>query len=88
MLINSIGFVPGYFDSIVYVCYHSGKFGTVRESNQALGVRPGCTKGALRAVLCTKNSILLAGAGIRKLSYVACGFSPIKILCSDYPKSK
>ena len=32
-----------------------------------------------------KSSILLAGTGARKISSVACGFSPIKIHFSDYP---
>ena len=34
-----------------------------------------------------KSSILLAGTGVWKISYVACGFSSIKIDNSDYPKS-
>ena len=34
-----------------------------------------------------KSSILLAGTGVRKISYVACGFSPIEIHFSDYTKS-
>ena len=32
------------------------------------------------------SSILLLGTGVRKTSYVACGFSPVKIHFSDYPK--
>ena len=51
----------------------SGKSGTLRESNQASGVRKRITRS---------TSILL-----RKISFVACGFSPIKIHLSDYPKS-
>ena len=34
-----------------------------------------------------KSFILLAGTGVRKTSSVACGFSPIRIHFSDYPKS-
>ena len=34
-----------------------------------------------------KSSILLAGTGIWKISSVACGFSSIKIVYSDYSKS-
>ena len=56
----------------------SGKSGTIRESNQASGVRKRITRS---------TSILLAGTGVRKISFVACGFSPIKIHLSDYPKS-
>ena len=33
-----------------------------------------------------KMSILLAGTGVWKISYVARGLSSIKIDCSDYPK--
>ena len=38
--------------------------------------------------LCTvaKSSIMLAGNGVWKISYVTCGFSSIKIVYSDYPK--
>ena len=42
---------------------------------------------ALRVVQCTKNLYLLAGTGVREINAVACGFSPIKIRFSDYPKS-
>ena len=35
----------------------------------------------------SKSSILLARTGVWKISSVACGFSPIKIDYSDYPKS-
>ena len=35
-----------------------------------------------------KSCIVLAVTGIRKNSNVACGFSPIKIHYSDYPKRK
>ena len=34
-----------------------------------------------------KGPFLLAGTGVRKISSVACGFSPIKIHFSDFPKS-
>ena len=34
-----------------------------------------------------EKAVLLAGTGERKISSVACGFSPIKIHFSDYPKS-
>ena len=44
--------------------------------------------GPLRIVqYVRKSSILLAGKGVRKISSVACGFSPIKIHFSDYLKS-
>ena len=33
-----------------------------------------------------KNCILLAGTGVKNDSTVVCGFSPIKIHYSDYPK--
>ena len=33
-----------------------------------------------------KSSILLAGKGVRKISFLACEFSPIKIHFSDQPK--
>ena len=33
------------------------------------------------------SSILFAGNGVVKISSVACGFSPVKIDYSDYPKS-
>ena len=46
-----------------------------------------CKKGALRVVLRTKFFILLAKTGLRKINSAACGFSPIKIHFSDYPKS-
>ena len=39
----------------------------------------GCILGALRIELCTKSSILLAGTGVWIISYIACGFSSIKI---------
>ena len=56
----------------------SGKSGTIRESNQASGVRKHITRS---------TSILLVGTGVRKISFVACGFSPIIIHLSVYPKS-
>ena len=34
-----------------------------------------------------KSPLLLAGTGVRKISSLACWFSPIKINFSDYPKS-
>ena len=47
----------------------------IRESNQALGVcKAHCAYYYVR-----KSSILSAGTGVRKISSVACGFSPIKI---------
>ena len=43
---------------------------------------------SIHVLLCTKSSILFAGGtGVWKISYVACGFSSIKIDYSDYPKS-
>ena len=58
----------------------SGKPGTIRESNQALGVRKA-------HYYVHKSSILLAGTGVRKVSSVACRLSPIKIHLSEYRKS-
>ena len=40
-----------------------------------------------RSTMYQKSSILLAGNGTVKISSVACGFSPVKIDYSDYPKS-
>ena len=56
------------------VSSQSGKSGTIRESNQASGVRK--AHYALNYV--RKSSILLAGTGARKNNSVACGFSPFK----------
>ena len=53
----------------------SGKSGTVLESNQASGVR----KTHYAWYYVRKSSILLAVPALRKISSVACGFSPIKI---------
>ena len=33
-----------------------------------------------------KSSVLLAGTGVRKISFLACGFSPVKIQFSEYPE--
>ena len=52
-----------------------GKSGTIRESNQVSGVR----KEHYAYYCVRKSSILLAGAGARKISSVACVFSPIEI---------
>ena len=41
-------------------------------------------KNALHVVLCTKKLHFLARTGVRKISSVACGFSPFKIHFSDY----
>ena len=40
-----------------------------------------------RSTMYQKSSILLAGTGVWKVSYVVCGFSSIKTDYSDYPKS-
>ena len=53
----------------------SGKSVTIRESNQAWGVR----KPHNAYYYVRKSSIVLAGTGVRKISSLACGFSPIKI---------
>ena len=45
--------------------YQSGKSGTIREANQVTGVRKA-------HYYVRKNSILLAGTGLRKISSVAC----------------
>ena len=53
----------------------SGKSGTIQESNKASGVR----KAHYAYYYVRKSHILLAGSGVRKISVVASGFSPIKI---------
>ena len=40
-----------------------------------------------RSTMYEKAPFLLTGTGVRKISSVACGFSPIKIDFSDYPKN-
>ena len=40
-----------------------------------------------RSTMCQKSSILFAGNAAVKISFVACGFSPVKIDYSDYLKS-
>ena len=67
----------GYF--MLTAKSQSGKPGTIRESNQASGVR----KAHSRSTMYEKNSILLAGTDIRKISSVACGLSPFKIHFSE-----
>ena len=57
----------------------SGKPDTIREWNQASGVR----KTYYAQYHLQTGSILLSGTN----GSVACGFSPIKIHFSDYPKS-
>ena len=51
------------------------------------GIKPRVYEGVFCVVLCTKSSILLAGKGVRKISFLACEFSSIKIHLSDYPKT-
>ena len=58
----------------------SGKSGTNRESNQASGVR-------VVLHVCTKKVNFVSRNRLRKISSLACRFSPIKIHFSDYPKS-
>ena len=64
--------------------HQSGKSGTIRESIIALGVRKA---HYVFLYYVGKSSILLAGTGIRKISSVACRFSPIKMHFSNYPKN-
>ena len=59
------------------------KFGTIRESNQASGVR----KAHYALYYVRKSAILFAGTGVRQINSVACGFSLSKSFFSDYPKS-
>ena len=40
----------------------------------------------MRSAMYQKRSILFAGNGAVKISFVACWFSPVKIDYSDYPK--
>ena len=44
-------------------------------------------RSILRSTIYQNSSILFAGNGAVKISSVACGFSPVKIDYSDYPKS-
>ena len=44
-------------------------------------------RSIMRSTMYQKASILFAGNGAVKISSVACGFSPVKIYYSDYPKS-
>ena len=57
-------------------------FGKVRESNHGSGV---CKEDCAKYYV-PKSSILLAGTGIWKVSFEACGFRSIKIDYSDYQK--
>ena len=55
----------------------------IRESNDGSGV----CKEHYTLYYVPKSSILLAGTGVWKISFVACGFSSIEIDYSDYLKS-
>ena len=72
-----------YMLLVISLADQSGKFGTIRESNQASGV----CKAHYAWYYVQKSSILLARTGVRKISSVTCGISPIKMHFSDYPKS-
>ena len=61
----------------------SGKSATIRESNHGSGV----CKEHYPQYYAPKSSILLAATDVWKISYVAYGYSSIKIDLSDYPKS-
>ena len=50
---------------------HSGKSATIRESNHGSGV----CKEHYPSYYVSKSSILLAGTGVWKMIFVACGFS-------------
>ena len=67
--------------------WQSGKSSTIRDSDEVSGVRTCKTHYVLYMYYVRKNSILLAGTGVRIISSEACGFIPIKIHFSDYPKS-
>ena len=70
------GYVSAYAKSIKsHMLAHSGKSVTIRESNHASGVY----KEHYAKYYVPKSSILLAGTGVWKIHYVACGFSSIKI---------
>ena len=60
----------------------SGSQQAIREPNQASGV----CKVQYTLYYVRKLFILLARTGVRKMSSVACGFSPIKIHFSDHQK--
>ena len=61
----------------------SEKSGTIRESNQALGVR----KAHYAEYYERKKLHFVSRNWCKKISSVACGFSPINIHFSDYQKS-
>ena len=71
---------PAHLHSLIRAFVQSGKPSKIPESNQASGVR----KSHYASYYVRKSSILLAGTCLRKISSVACGFSPIEIHFSDY----
>ena len=73
------------FIVVPFVCSgsHSGNSVTIRESNHVMCVY----KVYKEHYYVPKNSILLAGTGVWKISAVACGFSSIKIDYFDNPKN-
>ena len=61
---------------------HLGKNGTIRELNQASRVRNNYVYYYVR-----KSSILLAGKGIRKISFLECKILALVKSMSEYLKS-
>ena len=65
--------------SVCVQMYQSGKSVTIRESNQASGVR---------VVLCTKKLHFVGRNWHKENKFCSiCGFRPIKSILSDNPKS-
>ena len=81
-------FVCNNYTVSIHVHVH-GPFGKVRH-NLRIESNIGCTyvrKAHYAYFLCTKNTILLAGKGARKISFLAHERSPSKMHLTIYPKS-
>ena len=64
---------------LIHCCVEVGAIGKSRHN---MRIKP--RMYVRHSIMYEKNCILLAGTGVRKISYVACGFSPIKIHRSEY----
>ena len=67
------------------MCFNDTKFGIVRHNRIESWL--GVCKEYYAKYYVQKSSILFAENGAVKISSVACGFSPVQIHYSDYPKS-
>ena len=67
----------------MWLCAHLGKSATIRESNHGSGV---CKEHHMSYYV-PKSSILLAGTGVWKISFVACGSSFFKSIILIIRKS-